>query len=191
MRNKAHHVSRYAFSAGERILPDANVWLYLYSPASIGLDARIVDAYANAWDTLLEKGAVACIDPIVISEVINRLLDEEWLRLDPPDPVTKVRRYRKRKDFRQSADYTAAARVVEALAKQIMADSTPVATPFASMDIDVMLTDFGFGSTDWNDQLIVETCRHHGCKLLTNDTDHTEGGIEVLTSHPRLLRACP
>ncbi|MEZ5434056.1 MAG: hypothetical protein R3F31_23390 [Verrucomicrobiales bacterium] len=86
MRNKAHHVSRYAFSAGERILPDANVWLYLYSLASIGLDARIIDAYANAWDSLLDKGAVACIDPIVISEVINRLLDEEWLRLDPPDP---------------------------------------------------------------------------------------------------------
>ncbi|MEZ5434055.1 MAG: hypothetical protein R3F31_23385 [Verrucomicrobiales bacterium] len=43
-----------------------------------------------------------------------------------------------------------------------MVDSTPLATPFASMDIDVMLTDFGSGSTDWNDQLIVETCRHHG-----------------------------
>jgi predicted nucleic acid-binding protein len=191
MKNKAYNVSQYAFSAGELVLPDANVWLYLYSPASIGLDARIVDAYTNAWDALLDKDAVACIDPIVISEVINRLLDEEWLRLDPPNSVTKARRYRKRKDFRQSADYPAAARVVEALAKQIMADSKPLDAPFSSMDIDVMLTDFGSGSTDWNDQLIVESCRHHGCKLLTNDADHTEGGIEVLTTHPRLLRACP
>lgn len=190
MRNKAHNVSSYTFSAGELVLLDANIWLYLYSAASIGLNQRIVDGYTNAWEALLESNAVACIDPIVISEVINRLLDEEWLRLDPPDPSTGRRRYRKRKIFRNSGDYPAAAGVVEALAKQIMADSKPLDTPFSSVDLDVMFTDFGTGSTDWNDQLIVESCRHHGCKLMTNDTDHTEGGIEVLTTHPRLLRTC-
>ncbi len=191
MKNKAHDVAHYTFSAGELILPDANIWLYLYSPASINLAPWIVPAYTNAWDSLLESDAIPCIDPIVISEVINRLLDEEWLRLDPPDPRTRTRRYRKRKDFRRSAEYPAASRIVESLAKQMMAEAKPLDHPFGTMDIDDMLTDFGLGSTDWNDQLIVESCSHHGCKLMTNDADHTEGGIDVLTAHRQLLRACP
>jgi predicted nucleic acid-binding protein len=191
MKNKAHDVSSYAFTGGEMVMLDANVWLYLYSPASIALDPRIVISYADAWDAIQESGAVACLDPLVLSEVINRLLDEEWLRLDPPHPATRARRYRKRKDFRQSADYPAAASVVEGVAKQIVGDSRPLDHPFSSHDLGQMLTDFGSGSTDWNDQLIVETCRHHGCKLLTNDADYIEGGIEVLTTHPRLLRLCP
>jgi predicted nucleic acid-binding protein len=191
MKNKAHNVTAYTFSAGELILPDANVWLYLYSAASVSLDTRIITAYSDALDAIQDKGAVACLDPLVMSEVINRLLDEEWLRIDPPHPATKARHYRKRKDFRQSHDYPAAAQVVEMLAKQIVAASIPLDQPFSKFDLGQLLTDFGSGSTDWNDQLIVETCRHHGCKLLTNDTDHTEGGIEVLTSHPRLLLACP
>jgi len=191
MKNKAHNVTNYTFSAGEMVLPDANVWLYLYSPASIGIDPRIITAYSDALDSIQDKGAVVCLDPLVMSEVINRLLDEEWLRIDPPDPRTKARRYRKRKEFRQSRDYPVAARTVEMLAKQIVADSKALDQPFSKLDLGQLLTDFGSGSTDWNDQLIVETCRHHGCKLLTNDTDHTDGGIEVLTSHPRLLAACP
>ena len=70
-------------------------------------------------------------------------------------------------------------------------DVETVIVSFDEAAIGVMLTDFGSGFTDWNDQLIVESCRHHCCKLLTNDSDHTEGGIEILTTHPRLLRACP
>jgi len=191
MKNKAHNVTDYTFSTGELILPDANVWLYLYSAASVGLNPRIITAYSDALDAIQDKGAVVCLDPLVMSEVINRLLDEEWLRIDPPNRTTRMRRYRKRKDFRQSTDYPAAAQVVEMLAKQIVATSKPLDQYFANFDLGQLLTDFGSGSTDWNDQLIVETCRHHGCKLLTNDTDHTEGGIEVLTSHPRLLSSCP
>ena len=53
-------------------------------------------------------------------------------------------------------------------------------------------SEFFMGGTilDFNDGLLAETCRHHGWKLVTNDSDFTTGGIEVLTSHPALLRAC-
>jgi hypothetical protein len=39
--------------------------------------------------------------------------------------------------------------------------------------------------------MLVETCRLRGWKLLTNDADMTLGGIELLTSNPKLLAACP
>jgi predicted nucleic acid-binding protein len=194
MKNKARDVSTHVFSAADQILPDANVWLYLYSPATVAYPQWLkneIAPYSKAWKSLHGQGAKAFLDTMVLSEVINRLLDEEWLRLDPPDRFTKARRYRKRKDFRCSADYSPAAKSVEALGRQILADAQPIDHPFSKWDLNVLLTDFGSGSTDWNDQLIVENCRLHGLKLLTHDKDYTYGGIQVLTANGKLLAACP
>lgn len=47
------------------------------------------------------------------------------------------------------------------------------------------------GSLDFNDGVLVEVCRIRGWKLLTNDADMQLGGIEVLTTNPKLLAACP
>ena len=43
---------------------------------------------------------------------------------------------------------------------------------------------------DVADALLVEQCRLNNWKLLTDDGDCTAGGIEVLTSNPKLLKAC-
>ena len=193
MRNNAHHVSRYTFTSGELVLPDANIWLFLYSPATMALpqwrQAQIAP-YSVAWNDLHTNGAKACLDPLVMCEVVNRLLDEEWARIDPRDPRGN-RRYFNRKKFRKSADYSAAAKAVEASSRLILADAQSLDHPFTKWDLDIMLAEFGSRSTDWNDQMIVENCRVHGCKLLTDDADHTEGGIQVITANPNLVAACP
>jgi predicted nucleic acid-binding protein len=194
MRNKAYDVSSHVFSAVDRILPDANIWLYLYSSATVAYPSwlqRQIAPYYKAWKNLPVQGAKVFMDPLVFSEVINRLLDDEWLRIDPPDPRTRARTYAKRKDFRRSADYPAAARTVEALGRQIMSGAEALDHSFSCWNLDEMLTDFGSGWMDWNDQLIVETCRFHGLKLLTHDGDHVIGGLEVLTANAILLAACP
>jgi hypothetical protein len=194
MKNKAYDISAHAFSDADRILPDANIWLYLYSSAPIAYPEwlkRQIAPYSAAWKTLPLKGAKVFMDTMIFSEVINRLLDEEWLQIDPPHPKTRARKYSKRKDFRKSADYPNAAKNVEALGRQIMSEAEPLDHPFSRWNLDNMLTDFGTGSTDWNDQLIVEVCRFHGLKLLTHDTDHVTGGLDVLTAHPKLLADCP
>ena len=38
---------------------------------------------------------------------------------------------------------------------------------------------------------LAETCRHNGWKLVTNDSDFTSGGIEILTTNSKLLADCP
>jgi len=192
MRNKAHDISAYPFAAADRVLPDANIWLFLYAPSSIALPSFLrpaVAAYTRALAAIVSSGAELFLDAIVFSEVINRLLDDEWQRIDPPD-ANGVRKYRKRKHFRKSTDYPLAATAVESLAKQIVAQTQPVDHSFSQWDLNQLLTDFGRGSTDWNDQLIVENCRHHRLKLLTDDADHVSGGIEVLTANRRLIKAC-
>jgi len=62
--------------------------------------------------------------------------------------------------------------------------------PFETMDMSQVLSDFEAGTNDINDGLIAEACRIHGWKCVTNDRDFITGGIEVLTLHPALLRAC-
>ena len=189
MKNKAQQVSRYNFTAGELILPDANIWLLLYSPATQALPARRqaqIATYSAAWSDLYTAGASVCLDPLVMCEVVNRLLHDEWMRLDPR------RFYRNRKDFRDnSPNYRTAAQAVEATSRLIVADSQALEHSFKNWDLDALLAEFGSAFKDWNDQLIVENCRHHKCKLLTDDADHTEGGIQVLTENLRLVNACP
>jgi predicted nucleic acid-binding protein len=174
MKNKAYDISAHAFSTADRILPDANIWLYLYASSPTAYPEWLkkqIAPYSAAWKTLPLEGAKVFMDTMIFSEVINRLLDEEWLQIDPPHPKTGARKYRKRKDFRRSADYPTAAKNVEALGRQIMSEAEPLDHPFSRWNLEGMLTDFGSGSTDWNDQLIVEVCCLHGLKLLTHDTD--------------------
>ncbi|MGQ0591308.1 MAG: hypothetical protein ACT4QB_01315 [Gammaproteobacteria bacterium] len=86
-----------------------------------------------------------------------------------------MRKYRKRKDFRRSTDYLPAAASVEQLGRLIIAQSQVIDHSFSQWDLDQLLIEFGRGSTDWNDQLLVENCRHHGLKFLTHDADHVSG----------------
>jgi predicted nucleic acid-binding protein len=191
MKNKAFNVAAHAFTPADKVLPDANIWLFLYSPASAAypswLKAR-VRPYNRAWGNLLASKAKVFIDPIVLAEVINRMLDDEWKLIDPPG---YGRKYAKRKDFRLSADYPPAAQSVQAIATQIMSDAQALDHPFSKWNVGKMLADFGSGSTDWNDQLITENCLHHNLKLMTDDGDHITGGLEVLTANGKLLAACP
>ncbi len=60
-----------------------------------------------------------------------------------------------------------------------------------AMNVPQMLSDFETGGADFNDALILETCRRNNLTLVTNDGDFSEGGISVLTAHHKLLAACP
>lgn len=95
------------------------------------------------------------------------------------------------KDFRRSDGF---ARVVNPVIKdvrQILGMSDIEDTELTHADLPGILEETEWGSLDFNDGAIVETCRRHGFKLLTHDGDMQFGGIEVLTSNPQLLAACP
>ena len=76
-------------------------------------------------------------------------------------------------------------------ARQILKLALPQDTLLSQNDIPAVLGETETGTLDFNDGVLVETCRLRGWKLLTNDGDMTIGGIEVLTTYRPLLRACP
>lgn len=182
-RNKALNPFTYAFQAGERILVDANVWLFLQPPA-----AQPPPGYARRYSATLKNlmaaKALPVVEALVLSEYINRYLRLEY-------NVSWFSKYTSFKDFRSSADFGGVAHAAVADARQILSLAAAEDTALAQADLAGVLSETAIGSLDFNDGVIVETCRARGWKLLTDDKDMQLGGIEVLTTNPKLLAACP
>lgn len=183
MKNKACDLSVYSFRKDETILFDANVWLYLY-PAPSATKFPYGAAYSAGLKSIRIAGAQLIVDAIVLSEYLNAYCRIEWR-------ANHRGKYPRFKVFRNSTDFTEIGKRAVVYARQILKQSKRCDYPFTQANITQVLSDFETGANDFNDGLLAETCRHHGWKLVTNDSDFTSGGIVVLTTNPKLLRACP
>lgn len=183
MNNKAYNLSSYSFSQGEQILVDTNIWLYLF-PAPGNPQRGFAHQYSSAFSRLVNAQAQPVLDPMVLSEYLNRYCRIEW------EGHFKVQ-YSKFKQFRQSGDFPAVASSAQIFATRILkfCQIHPISPD--ELDLNQALADFALGQTDFNDALLVDICKKRNLKLMTNDADFQRGGIEVLTTNPRLLRACP
>jgi len=183
MKNKAYDLTTYAFKKNEALLLDANVWLFLFSAPSdkaIGYGG----GYSAALKRMLAARCCLVMDALVLSEYLNRYCRIEWNALHKAaEPDFKK--------FRNSAAFHTVGQGATTYARSILQVCTRYDHPFATADVMRVLTEFETGAGDFNDGLLAESCRHHNWKLVTHDGDFTAGGIEVLTTNPRLLAACP
>jgi predicted nucleic acid-binding protein len=182
MKNKAYDLSKYVFSNGEPLLLDANVWLFLF-PAPSDIPPRFVKDYSAAFKQMLTAKVHLPLDALILSEYLNVYCHIEWNALHKAN-------YKKFKDFRKSPDYASVGQGASIYGRRIIKLCTRHDHPFSVSDVEQVLVDFECGACDFNDGLFVEICRHNGWKFVTNDADFTNGGIEVLTSNPKLLTAC-
>lgn len=182
MRNRAHDLTTYAFQKDEPLLLDTNVWIYLF-PAPSDKPSHHATGYSNALKKMRTTGSRLLMDALILSEYLNRYCRIEWTALHK-------RSYPDFKAFRKSPAFQTMGQGAAVSARSMLKLCTRHDHPFATADVGRVLADFEAGSNDLNDGLLVETCRHHNWKLVTNDGDFVEGGIEVLTTNPRLLKAC-
>lgn len=183
MKNKAHNLIHYSFNSEEKILMDANIWLYLF-PAPNNPSYRYANQYSNAFKNLISAKAQPILDPIILSEYLNRYTRIEW-------EVSYKNQYPKYKDFRNSPDFSVVASAAVIFAKKILNFCMVHSIPANELDLSQTLTDFLTGNIDFNDAILVDICKKRNLKLMTNDSDFQYGGIDVLTTNPKLLRACP
>ncbi len=182
MKNRVHDLATYAFREEEPLLLDTNVWLYLY-PAPSDKATRYATGYSNAFKKMRIARSRLIMDALILSEYLNRYCRIEWIALHR-------RTYADFKVFRKSAAFQTVGQGAAISARSMLKLCIRNDHPFAAADVARVLADFETGANDFNDGLLIETCRHNGWKLVTNDSDFTTGGIEVLTSHPALLKAC-
>lgn len=185
MKNRAIDALSYQFSSTDRVVFDANILVSLFSglepPASTP-----VKKYSRVLKEIRQAGTQMLLDVLVMSEFIN-----VCVRKHRDLTIAQGAVWTSLKDFRKSAQFRPIASDISRTARQIVAMCTPIDHPFSQWSITDLLNDYAAGQSDFNDQLVVELCRKEKALLLTNDTDFTQGGITVLTTHPRLLAACP
>jgi predicted nucleic acid-binding protein len=179
MNNKAYDLASYSFSQGEEILVDTNVWMYLF-PAPSDPHQRFAGQYSSAFSRLVGARAQPVLDAMVLSEYLNRYCRIEY------DGHYKT----KYAGFKQFRNFTVVAASAESFALRILNFCKLHSLPADELDLNQALKDFASGHTDFNDSLLVDICQKRNLKLMTNDGDFRSGGIEVLTTNPKLLKAC-
>lgn len=182
MKNKAYDISSYQFTASEEILIDTNIWLYLF-PAPTGKVNRLASTYSQAFKALNHAGAKPVIDPIIMSEYLNRYCRLEW-------QVRFQRHFSDYKKFRTSVDFIPLAQDAVKFANTIMRICKMNDVHINSKEMKQALIEFQTGSIDFNDALLISLCKKNQYKLMTNDSDFNSGGIDILTSNPKLLADC-
>ena len=180
-----YNLTTYAFSLEDKILIDTNIWLYLYpatqSPKSQhSFMANAIKQYSEAFKKLLSAKVQIILDPLILSEYLNRYCRIEWeggFQLQYP----------KFKNFRKSQDFKKIVTEANKCAKQILKICSVHSVSANSIDLSKALNIFEKGNLDFPDLLLVDICKSQNFKLMTHDSDFIYGDIEVLTVNPKLL----
>lgn len=182
MKNKAYDLSSYSFASKEAVLIDANIWMYLFPPPS-NSNLKFADSYSKAFSELIKAEANPILDPIILSEYLNRYCRIEW-------EARYKNLYPNFKDFRNSHYFPDVIETAKLFASKIVDFCSVHSIAANQLDLQQILSDFSSGKVDFNDAVLIDICKQGDLKIMTNDGDFQIGGIEVLTTNPRLLRRC-
>jgi hypothetical protein len=181
-KNRAHDAASYPFQRGEPILVDANVWLLLH-PLVPRVSKR-QKIYTATFKNLLKAGATPIIDVLILSEYINRCLRNEFNVWSKKHAGTSYKQYR------SSPEGLRAAGNVAAEVRRILKEASLRDTRIQGVKIENILGSIESGALDFNDGVLIGSCRQQGWKFLTDDGDMSTGGIELLTANLDLLERC-
>ena len=174
---KAMEVRHHNFTSKDKLLLDANIWLYLFSPREPG--DRWGQIYSEIFERILHADSRIYVDVLVISEFINAYARTKWRVVAP-----HIRSF---KSFRSSTNFKLVAEDITAGVKEIISHSSRIESGFVTLQMDGLLTDYTAGNSDFNDQVITELCKSNGFTLITNDGDFKTQDIPILTANSNLL----
>ena len=180
MADAAFRIDRYKFHAGDKLLFDANVWVFIYGSQYRTSDKR-TRLYSAAYKRIVEVGCRIFIDAIILSEFVNVLSRLTYHSL----PAAK--KPQDFKTFRRSAAFKPVAKSISDACRRIVNSCTRIESGFTSVDVDALLDRYKAGKSDFNDQILTHLCKHQGFTLVTDDGDFRVGDLKVLTANRRLL----
>jgi predicted nucleic acid-binding protein len=180
MAKSAEEIDKYAFTANDELLFDANVWFFVYGPHRPGDPKATI--YSGALKSILSAKSRVYIDVLIVSEFVNRYarLKHSLLRRRPGVPGNF-------KQFRSTSAFKAIAKDIAADMRKILTNCARVDSGFATLDIDSLMNEYAGGNSDFNDLVLADVCKSKGLKLVTDDGDFKGKNITILTANKRLL----
>lgn len=158
---------------GRHIFVDANILIYLFWPTG---SHHFEQNYARVFRTLLTQGNPLYVDFLVISEVINRVLRIEHLKLNSNMSF---------KNFRDSQDGKDTLDDIHTIIKgNILNRFNVEGKIFNNQEMENLMV---INDLDFVDKATVSLCAEKSLVLLTNDRDFKNSGLDILTGNPNIL----
>jgi predicted nucleic acid-binding protein len=181
--NNAKNIRSYSFQKTDRLFFDTNIWLEINNPFGNETGEK-VRVYSNAYREIITQGIKIFIDVVVLSEFINRTTRLSFAQWVDEDPDRKEIQFKK---YRTTSEFTSTKKAIESAVQTILMDCKPIETGFSSFDLSALISNFGLGQFDFNDLVIVETCKAYHLVLVTDDGDFQSSSIPILTYNHKLL----
>lgn len=162
----------YRVDSKDRVFVDTNILIFLFSPSYVKTNTDQVERYSMVFSILIQKKCALYVNSHVISEFINRCL-----RIDFENNfnINKDKHYKS--DYRGSMEYEKTIKIVLKQLKKILKSINHINDDFESFDISQ-----AYESTrenDFNDLIIADTVKRNNLKLLSDDKDFRNIGINI------------
>lgn len=152
---------------------DANVLIYLFWATG---QQHFEKNYARVFNSLRKQGNSFKIDFLVLSEVINRIMRNEF---------NKIKGSINYKDFRNSDEGREILNDIYTIIKgSILTQFKITEKAFDTNTIESFLQ---LDELDFIDKAILEICKANNYVLITNDSDFKNSEIEILTGNRKIL----
>ena len=152
---------------------DANILIYLFWPVP---GRKEPELYASIFSKLLSNNQTFVTSPVVLSEVINRILRIDWDNLTKKKVVFKT--------FRDSEEgQEAQSDLNEIIKGKILPNFKIVDTIYDNEKVKELLS---VDSIDFNDKMIVNQCLENDYILLTHDKDFKDSTVDILSMNTEL-----
>lgn len=174
-------IQKYVFSRKDRLMLDANIWLYVYGP-QYGPDNK-TDIYSRALREMVKNEADILIDALTLAEFVNAYTHKEFNTAYPPELGSRPQY----KSYRSSPEFKAIAEDIMLAVKSICERCRKCDLEFGSLLIDEFLDGWPHASLDFNDLLLLESCKNNGAMLVTHDSDFKGVDFNILSAAKGLL----
>ncbi len=180
MPSNAQDSNSYGFSNSDRLLVDANVWMFVHGPNKPG-DNRVA-VYSSGLAKILAAKCTIHTDVLILSEFINRYarLRHSILQSTAGAPAEFKR-------FRNSADFKAVAQDIADAVRRVLKNCKRIQSDFDTVNIATLIDEYEKGGSDFNDQILIELCKSQGFTFVTDDGDFKASGLNLVTGNKKLL----
>ena len=175
--SKALDVGQYNFTRHDALMLDTNIWMLVYGPQK-PRDNRVA-VYSQALSKILTANSRICIDVLIVSEFINTYARLQWNISGKPQGEFKK--------FRKSQEFKSIANEIADSVRRVLKHCSLIDSGFDTIDAMQLMAEYEAGDADFNDQVIADSCRRKGLKLITDDSDFTRYGITVISANKKLL----
>ena len=177
---KPKDIRSQKFTADDKILLDANVWLFLQGPPGDPKDDRVA-IYSRAFADMLAAKCLVIVNALIMSEFVNRFARLQFGLVKKPAENFK--------DFRNSPDFKPIAAWIAEESRCIFYVANRIECGFSSLNHTDLLNAFESGGADFNDLIIADICRRNNYTLVTHDGDFCNSEFSILTANNKLLKS--